>query len=207
MDEQDAPLDSPELPPLEFESPGRFAILNPEQPLPDSAQGEPAPWVLGTHGLLERFNQLPQARAHALALIQQAQRSLCIYSDDLEPWLYHNASVQEACARLLLDSPRARLRILVRDISRAVKEGHRLLALSRRITSNLQIRKLNPDYSHDEQVFLLADNCGVLVRPEPAQYSGYALYNDPARARRLLAQFDQAWETSITDPDLRSFLL
>lgn len=147
------------------------------------------------------------ARAHALAMFQQARRSLCIYSADLDPWLYHHSSIQEACTRFLLASPKNRLRILVKDIGRAVKQGHRLLGLSRRLSSNLHIRLLHPDHPSEEVAFLLADDCGLLLRPEPEQCAGYALYQDPARVRLRQAQFDQAWQTSITSPDLRSFLL
>ncbi|HEY1027726.1 MAG TPA: histone acetyltransferase HPA2 [Pseudomonas sp.] len=210
MNDEDAPVDTPEpseLAAIEFESPGRFVVHNPEPLAPDSAQWEPAPFLLGTHDRLERFNQPQEARAHVLALIQQAQRSLSLYSDDLEPWLYHHGSVQQACTRFLLSSPRARLRILVRDSTRAVKEGHRLLNLSRRLSSNLHIRRLNPDYPSEELAYLIADDRGLLLRPELDQQAGYALYNDPARVRQRQAQFDQAWDTSITDPDLRSFLL
>ena len=213
MDKQNAPFDlndTPEpneLAAIEFESPGRFAVHNPEPHTPDAAQWTPAPYLLGQHDRLERFSQPQEARAHTLALIQQAQRNLCLYSDDLEPWLYNHSSLQQACTRFLLGSQRARLRILLRDPTRAIKEGHRLLDLSRRLSSNLQIRKLNPDYPSEELAFLIADDRGLLLRPELAQHAGYALYDDAARVRQRQAQFDQAWDTSINDPDLRSFLL
>lgn len=196
-----------ELPAIEFQSPGRFSVHNPHSQASSNPLAEPAPFVLGEHQTLERFSGPDEARAHALALLQQAQRSLCIYSDDLEPWLYHHSSVQEACTRFLLASPRNQLRILLRDASRAVKEGHRLLNLSRRLSSNLHIRKLHPDYPSEELAFLLADDRGLLLLPEPGQISGYALYQDAARVRQRQTQFDQAWDTSITDADLRSFLL
>ena len=209
----DAPSDATEshepaeLPAIEFQSPGRFAVRNPEPAPGESPQAEPAPFILGEHLALERFDQPEMARAHALAMFQQAQRSLCIYSADLDPWLYHHSSIQEACTRFLLASPKNRLRILVKDISRAVKQGHRLLGLSRRLSSNLHIRLLHPDHPSEEVAFLLADDRGLLLRPEPEQFAGYALYQDPARVRLRQAQFDQAWQTSITAPDLRSFLL
>ncbi|MFZ3207104.1 MAG: histone acetyltransferase HPA2 [Pseudomonas sp.] len=209
----DAPSDATEshepaeLPAIEFQSPGRFAVRNPESALGENPQAEPAPFILGEHLALERFDQPEMARAHALAMLQQAQRSLCIYSADLDPWLYHHSSIQEACTRFLLASPKNRLRILVKDISRAVKQGHRLLGLSRRLSSNLHIRQLHPDYPCEEVAFLLADDRGLLLRPEPEQFAGYALYQDPARVRLRQAQFDQAWQTSIAAPDVRSFLL
>jgi hypothetical protein len=209
----DAPSDATEshepaaLPAIEFQSPGRFAVRNPEPAPGENPRAEPAPFILGEHLALERFDQPELARAHALAMLQQARRSLCIYSADLEPWLYHHSSIQEACTRFLLASPKNRLRILAKDLGRAVKQGHRLLGLARRLPSNLQIRKLHPDHPGEEVAFLLADDRGLLLRPDPAQCAGYALYQDPARVRLRQAQFDQAWQTSISDPDVRSFLL
>ncbi|MDH4873769.1 histone acetyltransferase HPA2 [Pseudomonas sp. BN515] len=196
-----------ELPAIEFQSPGRFSIHNPTPPQPEAADWEPAPFSLGIHDRLERFSTLEDARAHALALMQQARRRLCLYSPDLEPWLYHNSAIQQACTRLLVSDPKCQLRILVRDLSRAVKEGHRLLSLSRRLSSNFQIRRINPDHPSEDLAYLIADDRGLLVRPEPEQLAGYALYNDPGRTRLQQTRFDQAWDLSITDPDLRSFLI
>ena len=213
MNDKDAPVepidtpDSIELAAIEFESPGRFAVHNPQSVTPDAAQWEPAPFILGQHQDLQRFSQPQEARAHVLALIQQAQRSLCLYSDDLEPWLYHHSSIQQACTRLLLAHPRNQLRILVADPTRAVKEGHRLLQLARRLTSNVHIRKLHPDYPEPNGTYLLADDCGLLERPKADQYAGYALYRDPARVRIRQAEFDKAWDHGQSDANLRSFLL
>jgi hypothetical protein len=203
-------LDQPkadDLPAIEFESPGRFSVHNPPALAADAALLEPAPFVLGQQRQTQHFANQHDARAHALALLQQAQRSLCIYSADFEPWLYHHSSMQAACTALLLANPRNQLRILLRDVSRAIKGGHRLLTLARKLPSNCQIRKLHPDYPSEEINFLLVDNCALLVRPEPSQYAGYACYQDPAKARLRQAQFEQAWNTSISDADLRSFLL
>lgn len=195
------------LPDIEFESPGRFEIQNPPSEASEAAAYPPAPFRLGETTALQRFSLANEARAHALALLQQASRSLCIYSDDLDPWLYNNRAAQDACTRFLLASPKNRLRILVRDPSRLVREGHRLLALSRKLPSGCQIRKLNPDYPADEVAFLLADSRALLMRPKPGEPAGYAIYENQGRGRQCQGQFDQAWETSLSDPDLRSMLL
>lgn len=210
MSEENAPNDQnePELPAIDFQSPGRFSVHNPDTfPALTTETREPAPFQLGQHPDLERFSRPEQAQTHALALLQQARASLSLYSPDLESWLYSHSSVQEACTRFLLASPKNRLRILVRDVGKPVRQGHRLLNLARRITSNLHIRRINPDHSSDESAYLLADDRGLLLRELPEQYAGYALYNDPGRVRQRQAQFDQAWDISVLDPDLRSFLL
>ena len=197
-----------ELAPIEFESPGRFNVHNPPASGPTRPESwQPAPFTLGETVELQRFGNAEQARDLMLALLQQARRNLCLYTPDLEPWLYNHSLIRDTCRTFLLGHPQNRLRILLRDSSRAVRDGHRLLALSRRLSSNLHIRKLHPEYPAEEVAFLLADDRGLLLRPELDQYAGYALYNDPGRARLRQAQFDQAWDHSILDPDLRSFLL
>ena len=197
-----------DLPAIDFQSPGRFAVQNPPNPLSLSSEPlEPAPCQHGSHVELQRFNRPEQAQAHALALLQQARFSLSLYTPDLEAWLYSHSSVQDACTKKLLASPKNRLRILVRDVGKPVRQRHRMLNLARRITSNLHIRRVNPDQPCDESAYLLADDRGLLLREQPEQYAGYALYNDPGRVRQRQAQFDQARKNKQTDPNIRSYLL
>jgi hypothetical protein len=209
MNDKNAPPqpDPDALSSIEFQSPGRFAAHNPASPSAAGALTEPAPFILGEHLPMERFATPELARAHCLALLQQARRSLCLYSQELEPWLFNHSSVEQACSDFLRAHPRNQLRILLRDSSRAVQDGHRLLQLNKRISSNFQIRKLHPDYPVEELSFLLADRSGLYVLPQPSHADGYALYQDDARNRQRQELFDRAWDSSISDSNLRSFLL
>lgn len=74
-----------ELPAIEFHSPGRFDVHNPVPDLREPAPWEPAPFVLGQHDALQRFAKPEEARSHALALLQQAQRSLNLYTPTWKP--------------------------------------------------------------------------------------------------------------------------
>lgn len=107
----------------------------------------------------------------------------------------------------IVASPRNQLRILVQDVRRAVQDGHRLINLSRRLSSNCSIRRVNPEHPASEGSFLLVDDCALWIRPEPGQYAGYVYYSNPGRLRQQLQLFEQAWSYSLSDPDLRSFLL
>ena len=195
---------TPELAAIEFESPGRYHLDKTQQPMPAKTPEASAP---EDRGALQVFDSREQARRHTLALFSQARHSLCLYSPDLEPWLYDQADIEHACKRFLLTHPRNRLRILLSDPTPAVKQGHRLLKLARRLTSSLQVRTLNAEYPVQPSAFLVVDHCGLLVRPEPERLAGYALYQSPGKARALRRQFDSAWEHSLSHPDLRSFLL
>lgn len=200
--------DDGELPAFEFRSPGRFAIHNPPAEAGESgARLEPAPCLLGSHARIEECTGPEPLRSHALALILQARRSLCLYSPDLEPWLYDQRAIAEACRQFLRAHPRNRLRILLRDSRRVAGDGHALLRLARQYTSNCEIRRTHPDYPADDLAYLLIDDCGLLLRPVPAQPAGQAHYQARVRVRQLQRQFDQSWNTSLSDPDLRSFVL
>ncbi|MGV8769557.1 DUF7931 domain-containing protein, partial [Pseudomonas aeruginosa] len=81
--------------------------------------------------------------------------------------------------------------------------GHRLINLSRRLSSYCLIRRLIPDYPKEDDAFLLADDQCLLLRTKPAQRAGYACARAAGRLRQLQARFEQAWDTSLSDPDLR----
>ncbi len=188
------------LTPIDFESPGRFAL---DIPVAARTVSEPPPLNRELH----RFESAIDARRHLAILLQHARLNVSLYSQDFEPWLYDDDAVEQACARLLRSHPRSRLRVLLRDSSRAVRQGHRLLRLAHRLTSQFQIRLLHPDYQASTAAFLLIDAGGALACPEPGAFAGYALYHAPGRVRQLQRQFDSAWDHSLSDPELRSFLL
>lgn len=196
-----------ELEIIEFQSPGRFKVENPPALTTTPEPWRLAPFVLGGTADAQPFDDINDARAHALAMIGQARRSICIYTPDLEPRLYDHSSIQQACTRFLLAHPRNRLRILISDPSRALRNGHRLITLARRLTSNLHIRRRHPDYPAQTSAFLIVDDCGLLIRSEADQLVGHALYQHPGRARQQQRLFDTAWDHSLSDPDMRSFLL
>lgn len=202
--DRDHSMAATELAAIDFESPGRYRIDNPQQQPPE----HPSPaHTADTSGTLQPFESREDARRHTLAMFAQAQHSLRLYSPDLEPWLYNQSDIVQAATSFLLAHPRNHLRILLADPTLAIRQGHRLLTLARRLTSSIQIRTLNPDYPAQTSAFLVVDERCLLIRPEPERIAGYALYQNPGRARALRHQFDTAWERSLSHPDLRSFLL
>jgi len=141
---------------------------------------------------------------HAIDLMTaQTRNSLDIFSRDLDPPLYDRASFLEAMSRLCLDNRKAGIRILVQDPAPAVKRGHRLIELSRRLSSSIEIRQPHPDYRHYNEAFLVADGCGFIHRPLADRHEGTTNFHDPVKARRLLDFFTEVWERSHVHPDLR----
>lgn len=204
--ESESTTDSLELPEIEFDSPGRFSIHNPPTSKPRA--NAPSAFALPADSNQSlSFSGVSEAQSHILALIQHARRSLCIASFDLSPTLYDHAAIAKACNDFLLQSPRANLRILLQDSTLLIKHGHALLALSRKLSSRMTIKLLNLQASEPLGDMLLSDDRALLWLPERGQLHGQAHYNAPVQVRRQTLAFNQAWELSLADPNLRSFLL
>ena len=142
-------------------------------------------------------------RSAAAILATQSRRQIELLSPDLEPALYDQTAFIEALTRLSLSSPRARIRILAKDFDRTVKEGHRLVELSRRLSSFVEIRKVHSDYQEYNESFLLADDYGLLHRRHSPRFEGVFSCKSPLEVRRLRAYFDEVWGRSEPDADLR----
>lgn len=142
------------------------------------------------------------ARA-ARALIADVRNTVDIFSSDLEPHIYDQAAFLERLTRPPLGKPRATVRVLVKDSQRAVKGGHRLIELTRKLSSYMEIRKIHKDFVDYDEAFMLVDDCGVMRRRVSARFSGTLCFNDVNEVTRLRKIFDEVWERSDPDPELR----
>ncbi len=142
-------------------------------------------------------------RTAAALLAAQARRQVELFSHDLEPMLYDQPALVDALTQLSISSPRARIRILAKDFERAVKEGHRLVELSRRLSSFVELRKVHSDYQSFNETFFLADDYGLLHRRHAPRFEGVFSCKAQMEVRRLRAYFDEVWDRSEPDADLR----
>lgn len=192
-----------ELPAIEFVAQGTFSIHNPDTGSSPSAWSA-AEYRLGEQRDLIRIEGIDALRSHSLALLQQAQSRLCIYSSDLEAWLYNHSCIQQACSAFLLAHPKNTLRILLRDTTRIARDGHTLLTLSHRLSSRCSIRKVNTAHDYAEDAWLIADDCGLLARKAEQLHKGVVYYHDPARVQQSQRVFNAMWDVSQSDVNLRS---
>ncbi len=147
------------------------------------------------------------ATAGLAALIRACGRRLWLRVPALDA-LTDDADVLEALKRLALSSPRADLRILFDDVERAVKNGHGLVPLSRRLPSRLQLRQTQPDDVDGRLCFAVADRTGLFEatgwpRPERLDLCGHALPRAPRRADEFL----RTWERARGSRELRELHL
>jgi len=164
---------------------------------------EPDQYQLGVTDKELRVESSTHNRAAVLALAQQAKRTLHIYTRDLDPPVYDQQPFVQALTALATRSRYSRILILVQNTEHAVKDGHRLVELSRRISSFVELRKPHSDYREYNQAFLIADEIGLLRRPIADRYNGTLNFKAPLASREHIEFFNQVWERSETDPDLR----
>jgi hypothetical protein len=152
--------------------------------------------------------ETPQAVRHAvLDLTLLARQSLNIYTPDLDPLIFDQRPFLDALRRLAIGHQHARIRILLRDPRRVVKDGHRVIALAHRLSTRIALRVPGPDHQDYGSQFLVVDDAHVLFDPAPDRYTARMTRADRPRARELMVFFDEVWAHAHRHPDLRELRL
>ena len=151
--------------------------------------------------ILTSFEEVREA---AIEVAACAQRSITIMSPDLEPGIYDHPQFLEVVKRLVLAKRYARVRVLVTDPARTVRNGNALVALGRRLNTFIDFRNLHEKYRTDiHPAFIIADESAILYRIDGRRFDGIMGTNEPAIARQYLEGFEQPWEDSDYRHDVR----
>lgn len=140
-------------------------------------------------------------------LLGDARRRADIFSRDLDRPIYGNPQVVEALKQLVLRSHRAEVRILCHDALPAVRDGHRLIQLARRVTSNMGIRNPAPDHRETPAVFMIVDDRHMIYREHGERYAGVLYERGGTETAKASRFFADAWEQARPDPEIRQFRL
>jgi hypothetical protein len=169
-----------------------------------SAAGSDHPSSAGTRTIL---TTMPEVREASLKVAKSAQRLLSIFTQDLEPLIYGEEPFLEAIKRLVLARSYAKVRVLLADPSRAMVDNNRFLALARRLTSCIDLRAMSPEYPASAGAFIIADDKALVYRLQADRWDGISDMNDPAVVRRYLNFFDEVWQTSMQESQMRQMLM
>lgn len=146
-------------------------------------------------------------RNAAIELASGARISLALFTQDLEPAIYNTQEFVAAVQQLALRSRFSRIRIVASDPTAAIKDGHRLIELGRRLSSFIEFRRPSPDYATLPESFLIADETGLLYRPLGSRYEGFADTHNSFEARPHLRFFEEIWERAEPEPEFRGLSL
>ncbi len=160
-------------------------------------------YKLGETKELLNLESAEDHRNVVLAMTRQARRSLHIFTYDMEHAVFDNPEFEEAATDLLRGGQYATIRILVQDSNRAVRNGHRLINLAQRLSSKIEIRKPIAEYAEVTRAFFVADEAGYISRALADRYDAVANFNDRLSCRDLVKFFNEVWERSQQDSQLR----
>jgi hypothetical protein len=142
-------------------------------------------------------------RLAALSMVRQAARSVEIVTRHLDPQMYDNADFCDAVSQLVVGSRRARVRALVRDTEPVIKNGHRLVPLSQRLPTFIELRVPAKEYDDYNAAFLIVDGTGIIYRRLSDRFEANVNFNNPRMAGELARQFEEMWQTAAPDVNLR----
>lgn len=156
----------------------------------------------------ERVVEGREAYAAAAAEVAgRARRELALLSFDLPVWAYGTQDFCDAVRDLILRYQRARVRVLIHDVSSVANRGHRLIHLLRHLSSYTEIRKLSHEQGDHREDYLIADEHHILGRDNPEAPSAIVRYNEPLYGRATRQTFDRLWDGSEPASELRRLYL
>jgi hypothetical protein len=166
----------------------------------NSAPGAAMPAVSNTdQNQIRVISSLEEMRAAVEAVAGSAQRLMSIYTPDLEPDLYDQNGFLEIIKRFVLARRFAKVRVLLSDSGRLLRDNNRFIAMGRRLTSCIDIRPATGDARQRACAYLIADDRAIVYRVHPDRWDGVADLDNPPIARQYLDEFDEIWHASSPD--------
>ncbi len=160
---------------------------------------------LGEHNEDILIDTASENREAVISLADQTRFSLNLFTRDLDPRVFDNAEFERCIFNLARKQQSPDIRIIVTDSTRAVNQGHCLIRLAQKLTSSVLIHNPAREHSGELATFMVVDNTGILHRPRTTSnnYDAVVNYSTPQRAGELNDYFNEIWERSTPDSQIR----
>jgi len=152
---------------------------------------------------LSVLTTLPEVRAAVNEIATGARRLISIYTPDLEPELYDQTSFLEVIKHFVLTRSFSKVRVLLAEPTRVMRESNRFVSMGRRLSSCIDIRYVAAKATQRASAYLIADDRAIMYRMRADTWDGIADINNPPVARLYLQEFDTIWNASAVDHGLR----
>ena len=153
------------------------------------------------------LSTVEEVRAAVTEVASLADRTLSIFTHDLEPEVYDHDQFLETLKRFILARTFARVRVLIADPARAMKDGNRFVSMARRLNSYIDFRHVKPQFRTHPEAFCIADDYALVYRARADSWGGIADTYQPGVARRYLETFDEIWHACELEPEIRQLQL
>jgi hypothetical protein len=148
------------------------------------------------------FTSLDEAQGAANEVASSAQRLLSIYTPDLEPELYDTSAFLEIAKRFVLSRSFAKIRVLIWQPTRLMRESNRFIAMGRRLSGSIDLRYAEGT-SQRASAYVIADDRAIAYRLRADCWDGIVDSDNPPVARLHLTEFDTIWAASEPGFNLR----
>ncbi len=149
--------------------------------------------VTGTRRILSDREEFREAM---VAVAGVAVRSLAIMTRDLESGIYDDPEFLDAVKHLCLSRSYARIRVLVTNPHRTLRDGNRFVYLGRRLSTFVEFRHVSEQHRDHNEAFMIADENALVFRADADRWEGISDTSEPTIARRYLNTFDEIWAHS-----------
>jgi hypothetical protein len=154
--------------------------------------------------MLTVLTTLPEVRGAVCQVAGSAQRLISIYTPDLEPDLYDQTAFLDVIKHFVLARSFAKVRVLLAEPTRVMRDSNRFVAMGRRLSSCIDIRYVAADARQRASAYLIADDRAIVYRMRADTWDGVADINNPPVARLYLQEFDQIWDSSAPENGVRA---
>ena len=151
-------------------------------------------WVISTKD---------EMRLAAIDVVKEASRRVSIFTHDLDPGIYDDPDFLEVVKHLVLSQTYSRIRVLIADPSRAIKNGNNFVHLGRRLNTYIEFRHVREDLRTHAESFCIADETALVYRQQHAKWEGIADTFEPSVAKLYGQIFDEIWQASEVEIEFR----
>ncbi len=141
--------------------------------------------------------------AAALDLVAHSSRNLRIFSELLDPLVYDSDDFCRGVFELATSHPNARVMLLVKDTLNLSRHFHRLVETYRKLSSHIELRRLNTEIETAHREFMTGDGSALLYFQNPDRYLGYLQLYAPVAVKNINVEFDLLWNHSEPDRQVR----
>jgi hypothetical protein len=187
----------------ELENNSALAQLANARYSPESMSGKGGRAARGME-MLTVLTTLAEVRSAVCQVAASAQRLISIYTPDLEPDLYDQTGFLEVIKHFVLARSFAKVRVLLAEPTRVMRDSNRFVAMGRRLSSCIDIRYVAAGARQRASAYLIADDRAIVYRMRADTWDGVADINNPPVARLYLQEFDQIWDASAPEHGLRA---
>jgi len=171
---------------------------------PESITGKGGARAARGMEMLTVLTTLAEVRSAVCQVASSAHRLISIYTPDLEPDLYDQTAFLEVIKHFVLARSFAKVRVLLAEPTRVMRDSNRFVAMGRRLSSCIDIRYVAAEARQRASAYLIADDRAIVYRMRADTWDGVADINNPPVARIYLQEFDQIWDSSAPEHGLHA---